>query len=71
MKTRTEHDSLGEMQVPEEALYGIHTQRAKENFSLCSYPVRMELIKSIAEVKKACALTHKQLDNIPSEKRMQ
>ncbi|MDA3925293.1 MAG: aspartate ammonia-lyase [Kiritimatiellae bacterium] len=68
MKTRTEHDSLGEMQVPEKALYGIHTQRAVENFSLSGYPVRQELIKAIAEVKKACALTHKQLENIPSEK---
>ncbi len=68
METRTEHDSLGELQVPSKALYGIHTQRAIQNFSLCKSPVRIELIKAIAEVKKSCALTHKQLKNIPAEK---
>jgi len=63
-----EHDSLGKLSVPEEALYGIHTQRAVENFSLARYPVRIELIKAIAEVKKACALTHRQLENLEPEK---
>jgi len=68
MKTRTEHDSLGEMQVPAEALYGVHTQRAVQNFSLSGGYVRTELIKAIVEVKKACALTHQQLENISARK---
>ena len=67
MGNRKEHDSLGEMQVPTEALYGIHTQRAVQNFSLNNTPVRLELIKAIVVVKKACALTHKQLKNISAE----
>ena len=33
MKTRLEHDSLGEMQVPADAYYGVQTLRAIENFS--------------------------------------
>jgi len=68
MQNRTEYDSLGEIDVPAEALYGIHTQRATENFYLCGNPVRIDLIKAIAQVKKACALTHKQLDNIAEDK---
>ena len=56
------------MQVPEEALYGIHTQRAIDNFPLGGYPVKMELIQAIAEVKKACAQTHKQLGNMAVDK---
>lgn len=68
MQNRKEHDSLGEIQVPETALYGIHTQRAMQNFALSGSSVRFELIRAIAEVKKACAITHKQLENIPSDK---
>ncbi|MFO7937592.1 MAG: aspartate ammonia-lyase [Kiritimatiellia bacterium] len=68
METRTEQDSLGEKQVPAKALYGIHTRRAVENFTLSNTPVRMELIHAIAEVKKACALTHKQLNGMKAEK---
>jgi len=68
MKTRIEHDSLGEIPVPAEALYGVHTQRAVQNFALSGGCVRTELIKAIVEVKKACALTHKQLENLSAAK---
>ena len=67
MKTRKEHDTLGEMQVPAEVLYGIHTQRAMQNFALSASCVRLDLIKAIVVVKKACTLTHKQLENMPAE----
>ena len=52
---RTEHDLLGEMHIPKEAYYGIHSQRARENFPLSGYRVHPELIKAMALVKKACA----------------
>src|SRR5690554_735182 len=52
---RTESDLLGELQIPENAYYGVQTQRALENFrisnhKLCHYPV---FIKSLAAVKLA------------------
>jgi aspartate ammonia-lyase len=64
---RTEHDTLGHCQVPDDALYGIHTQRALDNFNVSGRTVRMELIRAITLVKKACALTHKELSALPSD----
>ena len=64
---RTEHDTLGQKDVPDDALYGIHTQRALENFGVSGRRVRIELIRAITLVKKACALTHKELGALPAE----
>ena len=64
---RTEHDTLGERQVPDDALYGIHTQRSLENFGVSGRRVRNELIQAIVTVKKACALTHKELGALPHD----
>jgi len=58
MKTRTEHDLLGTMKVPAEAYYGIHTLRSHENFGLSGIRLHPELIRALAEVKKACALAN-------------
>ncbi len=64
---RTEHDTLGSKEVPDDALYGIHTQRALENFGVSGRRVRIELIRAITLVKKACALTHLELDALPRD----
>lgn len=58
MKTRVEHDLLGELEVPAGAYYGIHTVRAAENFRVSGLRVHTQLIRSIALVKKACALAN-------------
>ncbi len=58
MATRLEHDLLGELPVPEDALYGIHTVRAAHNFELTRRPIHSELIRALALVKKACALAN-------------
>ena len=63
---RTEHDLLGEKQIPSDAYYGIQTQRAKENFyitgvNLSQYPT---LIIGLAQVKKAAALTNSELGSL-------
>ncbi len=60
-KTRIEHDSLGEKQIPYDALYGIHTARAMENFAVSNYKIAPEFIKAFAMVKKACAETNSEL----------
>ena len=64
---RTEHDLLGEREIPSEAYWGIHTLRAQENFPLSKQPVHPELIKALAAVKQACALTHLKLGALPED----
>ncbi len=58
---RIEKDSLGERAVPAEALYGIHTARALENFPLANQPVHPALARAYGDVKLACALTNRAL----------
>ena len=58
---RTEHDLLGEKEIPSTALWGIHTARALENFSIAGRPVHRELVRAYGAVKLACVLTNKEL----------
>ncbi len=55
MKYRVESDSMGEVRVPADALYGAQTQRSVENFKIGSENMPIELIYALAKVKKACA----------------
>jgi aspartate ammonia-lyase len=64
---RIEHDTLGQRPVPDDALYGIHTQRSLDNFGVSGRRVRPELIRALAFVKKACALTHQELGALPDD----
>ena len=68
MDTRIEHDMLGEKAVPSSAYWGIHTQRALENFALGSGRVSLPLIRAIAMVKKACAKANSELGYLPPKK---
>ncbi len=61
MSTRTEHDFLGEKEIPADAAWGIHTARALENFPIPGPTVPASLIRAMLEVKKACALANKEL----------
>ena len=58
---RIERDLLGELPVSAEALHGIHTQRALENFPLAGHSVHPELVRAYGEVKLACARTNRAL----------
>ena len=62
-RTRTEKDLLGEREVPYEALYGVQTLRALENFPITGIPLREfpVLIEALAAVKEAAAVTNQQL----------
>ena len=53
--TRTEHDMLGEMALPVDALHGIHAARALENFALAGRPVHPALVEAYGAVKLAAA----------------
>ena len=68
-QTRIEHDLLGEREVPDEALYGIQTLRALENFPITGVPLREfpSLIDALAAVKEAAALANAELGLLPEE----
>ena len=50
---RTEHDFLGEMNVPDNAYYGVQTMRAMENFHITGEHLDPDFIKAMAIVKKS------------------
>ena len=52
---RTEKDSLGEIQVPKDALYAAQTQRAVENFPISGIPIPQAMIKALGLIKKTAA----------------
>jgi aspartate ammonia-lyase len=56
--SRIESDLLGTRELPDDALYGIHTLRALENFPLTGRAVHDELIRAYGDVKLACARTN-------------
>lgn len=60
MPTRTETDYLGSMQLPADALYGIHSARAKENFPDTT-PFHIEWYQAMGLVKQACYLTYAEM----------
>ena len=64
---RTEKDLLGECQVPGEALYGVHTVRALNNFLITGKPVRRELVRAYGAVKLACSRTNNSLGYLSDE----
>jgi len=55
MKYRIEHDSIGDIQVPVDKMWGAQTQRSKENFAIGTELMPIELIKAFAVLKKAAA----------------
>jgi aspartate ammonia-lyase len=67
-KTRTEHDFLGSSEVPANAYWGIHTQRAINNFHISGIKVNAGMIRSLAQIKKACCLANSEIGYLPKEK---
>jgi len=55
MEYRVEHDTMGEVKVPKDALWGAQTQRAVENFPISGRPLPPVLIHALAEIKAAAA----------------
>lgn len=62
---RTERDFLGEVQLPDDAYYGANTARALDNFPLTGVPLHPALVRALLTVKKAAALTNKQIGRLP------
>src|SRR6202035_952245 len=70
MSMRREHDLLGDRQVPADAYYGVHTLRAVENFPITGTPISIypDLIRALACIKQAAALTNHELGLLDKEK---
>ncbi|HEX5807030.1 MAG TPA: hypothetical protein VFY25_00075 [Anaerolineales bacterium] len=68
MTTRIEHDLLGDREVPADRYFGIQTLRAVENFAITGITIAHypRLIKSLAYIKKAAALTNQELQRMVS-----
>lgn len=69
-KTRLEHDCIGQMEVPANVYWGIHTQRAIGNFPVSGITDSQhpELIRAYATVKRACAIANEELGLIDPAK---
>ncbi len=64
---RIDKDSLGEIQVPVDAYYGPFTMRAKKQYQITNLPPHRNFIKSFVMIKKAAAITNKELRVLPSD----
>ncbi len=62
---RTEHDSMGELQVPLEALWGAQTQRAVQNFPVSGLTMPREFLRAVGLVKSAAATANCELGLLP------
>ena len=58
MTSREESDSIGTLQVPAKAYFGVQTLRAKKNFRITGRPLHPEFIRNLARIKKAAACTN-------------
>ncbi|MCP2040711.1 fumarate hydratase class II [Neisseria sp. HSC-16F19] len=64
MSTRTEHDTMGEVEVPADAYWGAQTQRSRDNFKIGGETLPLPLIHAMALVKKAAAKSNAELGRI-------
>lgn len=58
VECRTENDSIGSKEIPEEVYYGVQSLRAAENFRITGLSMHPEIINSLAQIKKAAAITN-------------
>ncbi len=64
---RIEKDSMGELKVPADALYGAQTQRAVENFPISGLVMPRQFIRALGLIKAACASANSQLGLMPND----
>lgn len=65
---RTERDTMGEMQVPSDALYGASTARAVENFPIAQRPVPPQVVHAFGSLKAACASANASLGKLDQKR---
>lgn len=65
---RLEHDSIGEKRVPKDAYYGVQSLRAAQNFPITGLFMHSDLINSMAEIKKASAITNYEMGRLDKKR---
>ncbi len=65
--SRLERDPLGELAVPSEALYGVQTLRASQNFPISGLRPRDAFVDAVVQIKRAAALTHKHTGRLSAD----
>jgi fumarate hydratase class II len=65
---RTEHDSMGDLQVPADALWGAQTQRAVQNFPISGLTMPREFIRALGLIKEAAAMANVELGLLDENK---
>ncbi|HLR45191.1 MAG TPA: class II fumarate hydratase [Brevibacterium sp.] len=65
---RIEHDTMGDVKVPADALYSAQTQRAVENFPISGKTLESEHIAALAQVKKAAATANEELSVLDAQR---
>lgn len=68
MEFRTEKDTLGEIKVPADKLWGAQTQRSSQNFKIGTEKIPQEVIRAFAILKKSAAKTNQQLGKLEEDK---
>ncbi|MGW5240841.1 class II fumarate hydratase [Monashia sp. NPDC004114] len=68
LRTRTEHDSMGEVQVPADALWGAQTARAVDNFPISGQPVPPGVVHALALLKAAAADVNAELGVLDTDR---
>ena len=68
MKTRTETDSMGAIEVPADRYWGAQTARSLIHFNIGRDLMPFEVVKAFGILKKACALVNRDLGKLPEEK---
>ncbi|MBC8311796.1 MAG: class II fumarate hydratase [Candidatus Marinimicrobia bacterium] len=66
---RKERDSMGEMQVPDNAYYGAQTQRAIENFPVSGITIPSSMIRALGMIKRSAAVVNHDLGNLDEARR--
>jgi fumarate hydratase class II len=64
---RLEHDTMGEVRVPAQALWRAQTQRAVENFPISGTPIEGQQIRALALIKQAAATVNAELGVLPAD----
>jgi len=64
---RVASDTMGEMRIPEDALWGASTQRAVENFPVSGQPVPLEVVAALAMLKWAAATANEEMGVVPTD----
>ena len=65
--TRVERDPLGELPVPSAALYGVQTERARQNFPISGLAPQPVFVDAVVWIKKAAALTHRETGRLDAK----